>query len=282
VLVVEDNILNRDVAVALLTEAGLMVETSEDGRAAVKKVAAAPIGYFDAVLMDIQMPVMDGHEATRRIRDWEFKVQHESSGVSTDRPPKTDHRIPIIALTAHALKGEKDKYLAAGMDDYIPKPIDEHHLRRVLLKWMSPQKERDDTVKQLQDSRPSHALAVLDVQGALKRLGGREHIYLKVVQKFMPEFGKAPEAMTDYLAAGDVESAKRTAHSLKGAAAGIGAMALSKAADKAEKAVAGNSADWREALALMKHELDNVHAEINAYLDRKSSSAQSIVAPTVK
>jgi HPt (histidine-containing phosphotransfer) domain-containing protein len=137
-------------------------------------------------------------------------------------------------------------------------------------------------VKQLQDSRPSHDLAVLDVQGALKRLGGREYIYFKVVQKFMPEFGKAPEAMTDFLAAGDDESAKRTAHSLKGAAAGIGAMALSQAADKAEKAIAGKSADWREALALLKQELENVHAEINTYLDQKSSSAQSIAAPTVK
>jgi CheY-like chemotaxis protein/two-component sensor histidine kinase len=282
VLAVEDSRLNRDVAVALLTEAGLVVETAEDGRVAVKKVTAAPMGYFDAVLMDIQMPVMDGYEATRRIRAWEFKVKHESSDASINRPPINDHQIPIIALTAHALKGEKDKCLAAGMDDYIPKPIDEHHLRRVLLKWISPQKEREDTVKQLQDSRPSHDLAVLDVQGALKRLGGREYIYLKVVQKFMPEFTKAPEAMTDSLAAGDDESAKRTAHSLKGAAAGIGAMALSQAADKAEKAIAGKSADWREALALLKQELENVHAEINAYLDQKSSSTQSIAAPTVK
>jgi HPt (histidine-containing phosphotransfer) domain-containing protein len=188
--------------------------------------------------------------------------------------------MPIIALTAHALKGEEDKCLAAGMDDYIPKPIDEHHLRRVLLKWMSPQKEREDTVNQLQDSRLSHDLAALDVQGALKRLGGREYIYLKVVQKFMPEFGNASEVISGYLATGDVASAKRTAHSLKGASASIGAMALSQAASEAEKAISGKAADWQEALALMKHELENVDAEISAYLGKKLSSTQSIAAPT--
>lgn len=127
-------------------------------------------------------------------------------------------------------------------------------------------------MERLQDRRPSDDLVVLDVDGALKRLGGREYIYHKVVQKFMPEFGKAPEAMIDYLAAGDVESAKRTAHSLKGAAAGIGAMALSQAADKAEKAIAGKESDWPEAIALLKNELENVHADIGAYLDKKSNS----------
>jgi polar amino acid transport system substrate-binding protein len=282
VLVVEDSTLNRDVVVALLAEAGPVVETAEDGRAAVKKVTDAPMGYFDAILMDIQMPVMDGYEATRYIRAWEFKVQNESSDFLTNRPSITDRRIPIIALTAHALKGEKEKCLAAGMDDYIAKPVDEHHLRRVLHKWISLKKEREDTVKRLQDKGPSHDLAVLDVQGALKRLGGREHIYLKVVQKFVPEFGNAPEAIANYLAAGDMASAERTAHSLKGAAAGIGAMALSQAAAKAEKTMAGKEADRQAALALVKNELKNVHTEISAYLDSKASTTQSITAPSEK
>ncbi len=292
VLVVEDSVLNRDVAVALLTEAGPVVETAEDGRAAVEKVTAAPTGYFDAVLMDIQMPVMDGYEATRRIRAWESKGQRSKSmdllaqqPSSIYRQPSTrSERVPIIALTAHALKGEKEKCLAAGMDDYIAKPIDEHHLRRVLGKWILEKKkrEREDTVERLQDSRQSHDLAVLDVQGALKRLGGREHIYLKVVEKFMPEFGKAPEEITNYLAAGDMASAQRTAHSLKGAAAAIGAMALSQAAAKAEKTMAGKEAEWQGALARMRNELENVHTEISAYLGKESRTAQSITAPAEK
>lgn len=279
VLVVEDSTLNREVVVALLAEVGPVVEIAEDGRAALKKVTDAPIGYFDAILMDIQMPVMDGYEATRGIRAWEHK---RSLNLLTQLPSARSERVPIIALTAHALKGEKEKCLAAGMDDYIAKPIDEHHLKRVLLKWILHQKEREDTVKSIQGSGLSNDLAILDVWGALKRLGGRENIYLRVVQKFIPEFGKSPEAIVDDLAAGDIESAKRTAHSLKGAAAGIGAIALSQAADKAEKAIAGKEADWQEALTSVKNELENVHIQISAYLDRKSSSAQSMAAPTVK
>ncbi len=290
VLVVEDSTLNRDVVVALLAEAGPVVETAEDGRSAVQKVTDAPRGYFDAILMDIQMPVMDGYEATRRIRAWEFKVRGSmfdvgkavDSSDSGHQPSARPGRIPVIAVTAHALKGEKERCLAAGMDDYISKPIDEHQLRQVLLQWVSPQKKRKDTVKKRQVSEPSHDLAVLDVPGALKRLGGREHIYLKVVKHFMPEFGKSPEAITNYLAAGDIVSAQRTAHSLKGSAASIGAMALSQVAAEAEKAITGNEADRKQALALLESELENVHFEISAYLDKESSSTQTMAAPPGK
>jgi CheY-like chemotaxis protein len=141
VLVVEDNELNRDVAVALLEETGLTVEVAENGGVAVQKVTDAPKGYYNAVFMDIQMPIMDGYEATRRIRAWESKVQDESTD---NRQPTTDHRlpiaghrIPIIALTAHALKGEKEKCLAADMDDYLAKPLDEHDLYRVMCRWIA-------------------------------------------------------------------------------------------------------------------------------------------------
>jgi signal transduction histidine kinase/DNA-binding response OmpR family regulator/HPt (histidine-containing phosphotransfer) domain-containing protein len=288
VLVVEDSPLNRDVAVALLEEEGPVVETAEDGRVAVKKVTSAPVGYFDAVLMDIQMPLMDGYEATRLIRAWEFEVQRAAFKADESTPasvqPETRNRetgtkLPIIALTAHALKGEKEKCLAAGMDDYITKPIDEHHLRRVLFKWIAPQKEREDSMQELRDSGPSDNPDALDVQGALKRLGGRKHIYLKVIGKFMPEFGKAPEVITDYLAVGDRVSAERAAHSLKGAAAAIGAMALSQAAAKTEKTIAAKAPDWQAALGLVKKELETVGSEISAYLDKEAGTIQSVSPP---
>ncbi len=140
VLVVEDNELNRDVTVALLEEAGLVVETAINGKIAVDKVAGASSGRYDAILMDIQMPVMDGLEATEKIRG--FEKQHaaisQQPGAGNQEPgtgnqePST--RIPIIALTAHAMKGEMEKCLAAGMDDYIAKPVDEKDLHRILLR----------------------------------------------------------------------------------------------------------------------------------------------------
>jgi signal transduction histidine kinase/DNA-binding response OmpR family regulator len=282
VLVVEDSSLNSDVVVALLSGAGTVAETAENGQLAVTKVTAAPRGYFDAVLMDIQMPVMDGYEATRRIRTWESEVQRstfkgDESNPAYEQQKTKNHepgyKLPIIALTAHALKGEKEKCLAAGMDDYITKPIDEQHLRRVLHRWISPQKEREDSETRRQEIKPSDDLVLLDVEGALRRLGGRKHLYIKVVQKFMPEFGKAPEAIAHYLADGDIASAQRIAHNIKGAAAGVGAMALSHAAAKTEKTIAGKASDWEDALGLIKNELEIVRTQISAYLDKESSSA---------
>jgi signal transduction histidine kinase/CheY-like chemotaxis protein len=131
VLVAEDSQLNRVVAVGLLQVAGLVAETAENGRMAVDKVTGSEMGYYDAVLMDIQMPVMDGYEATRQIREWECQRPANAN-------PEQKGKIPIIALTAHVLKGEKEKCLAADMDDYLPKPIDEQVLHRVLLKWIAP------------------------------------------------------------------------------------------------------------------------------------------------
>ncbi len=138
VLVVEDSELNRDVAVALLAETAMIVDTAENGKAAVDKVTTLPKGFYDAVLMDIQMPEMDGYEATRRIREWESQ-QPETKPTKIPAPltGKPKAKIPIIALTAHALKGEKEKCLAADMDDYLSKPLDERDLHQVLLKWIA-------------------------------------------------------------------------------------------------------------------------------------------------
>ena len=134
VLVVEDNELNLVVAVALLEEAGLTVETAENGQIAVDKLTRSDPGYYKVVLMDIQMPVMDGYKATRYIRAWEAQSNSAGQQAEISHP-----RIPIIALTAHALKDEKEKCLDADMDDYLAKPIDELDLHRVLLRWIAPQ-----------------------------------------------------------------------------------------------------------------------------------------------
>lgn len=129
VLVVEDILLNRELVVALLERIGLQVETAENGDYAVSKILSSPQGYYDAVLMDLQMPVMDGYEATRLIREAE-----EENAVGSDN---LHPRLPIIALTAHAFTSEREKCRDAGMVDYITKPVDENNLYGVLIKWVT-------------------------------------------------------------------------------------------------------------------------------------------------
>lgn len=109
----------------MLEEVDLIVETAINGEVACNMVMESDPGYYDAVFMDIQMPIMNGYEATRRIRAWEATLRD------------TDTRMPVIALTAHALKGEKEKCIAADMDDYLSKPIDESELHRLLKKWIT-------------------------------------------------------------------------------------------------------------------------------------------------
>jgi CheY-like chemotaxis protein/HPt (histidine-containing phosphotransfer) domain-containing protein len=258
VLVVEDSELNRDVAVALLEQAGLIVETAEDGRIAVDIVKESPRDHYNAVLMDIQMPVMDGYEATRHIREWEADSQ------------VTGHRIPIIALTAHALTGEKEKCFAAGMDDYIAKPIDEKQLERVLLKRIASKQGEVDTSNRLQAGGTSDDHTALDVQGALKRIGGRSQIYVQVLKKFAPEFGKAHEVIRRYLAAHDKEAASRMAHSVKGAAAAIGAVRLSPVAAKLETAIKNEGPDIDVLLSDFNSELEQALKAVDRFLKTES------------
>jgi CheY-like chemotaxis protein len=115
----EDNSVNRMVALGILKKLGLRADAVANGAEAVKALETLP---YDLVLMDVQMPEMDGLEATRHIRD-------PRSAVST-------HRIPIIAMTAHTMKGDREKCLEAGMDDYVPKPVIPRVLAEVLEKWL--------------------------------------------------------------------------------------------------------------------------------------------------
>ena len=255
VLVVEDSELNRVVATALLTEAGATVEIAENGRTAVEKVTESPPGYYKAVLMDIQMPVMDGYVATRRIREWEH-LQARAG-------------IPIIALTAHALKGEKEKCLSAGMNDYLAKPIDVQELRRVMLSWLVPsQTQSENDLRALPEQEtPDNAPAVLDIEGALTRLAGHKQIYLKALKKFLPDYGKAYENLVRQLNSGDLDGANVAAHSVKGVAATIGAVGLSLAAMKLEHAIKDGDCDLEDLLADFRFKLEQTIAAIQGFLE---------------
>ena len=123
ILLVEDNELNREIATEVLTEVGLLVEEAEDGQIAVECVSNADPGYYDLVLMDIQMPVMDGYEATREIRKL---------------PDPERANVPIIAMTANAFEEDRKLALESGMNEHMAKPIDISVLMELLQKYMDP------------------------------------------------------------------------------------------------------------------------------------------------
>jgi two-component system sensor histidine kinase/response regulator len=266
VLVVEDSELNQDVVAALLGETGIGIETADNGQIALDMVKKSPKGYYDAVLMDIQMPVMDGYEATWRIREWELQVQNEGADLSVRSAPIGANRVPIIALTAHALKGEKEKCLAADMDDYLSKPLDEQELFRVLLKWIVPETEAAETANRPPSQSSAGDPGVLNVQVALKRLGGRRQLYKRVLGKYESESGKVHAAIAGHLADGDMKTASRMAHTVKSTAAAIGAENLSQAAGKLEAAIKDNSPEIDGLLSAFKIELEKTLQSIKRLL----------------
>jgi PAS domain S-box-containing protein len=212
VLIVEDNEINQQVARELLEGFGLIVQVAGNGREAVEAVLADQ-ATFDAVLMDLQMPEMDGYEATRRLRE-KFGPQE----------------LPIIAMTAHAFEAEYQKCLAADMNDRIPKPVDPDRLVATLARWIKPDPSRPASAPPTRPESGSAAPADLpaqvpgiDLESALRNLGGNRQLLLKLLHDFQQEFSDVVAKIRAALAGSDMELAQRTAHTLKGVAGNIAA-----------------------------------------------------------
>ncbi len=233
VLLVEDNELNREVALGLLEDAHLAIETAENGQVAVRMVAEHE---YDLVLMDMQMPVMDGLAATRAIR---LKPQFRS--------------LPIIAMTANVMESDREKCNEAGMNDHLAKPIDPEALFAALLRWIKPRTElaaqaspetATTTARSPETGGPPEVAALqiegVDTQSALRRTGGNLKRYEMLLRKFA-ESANVEEIRAAH-ASGDTATAARAAHSLKGAAANLGATAVASSAADVETAIkAGQS-----------------------------------------
>ncbi len=219
VLLVEDNELNQEVARELLQGAGLVVDVAADGQQAVDRVRA---GDYDLVLMDVQMPVMDGLEATRLIR------------ASDDRAG-----LPIIAMTANASDSDRSACLNAGMNDHVAKPIDPAMLFRTLKLWIQPRPGLGSAAAPGSEAAPAPgqplpALPGIDTADGLGRMMGRQDLYLRMLRKFAASNRTVAEQTRAALARGDADSARRLVHTLKGLAGNIGAGALQEAARQLE------------------------------------------------
>jgi signal transduction histidine kinase/CheY-like chemotaxis protein len=218
-LLVEDNEVNQQVATELLEQAKMVVTLAENGQQAVEMVNAQS---FDAVLMDIQMPVMDGYTAARTIRK-----------------NKALDSLPVIAMTANAMEGDKRKCLAAGMNDHIGKPINPKEMYGALAKWIKPGKrEVPEHLKNRSDTDNTvevPAIAGIDTQEGLQRIGGNASAYIKVLKKFVNNQADSIEQLNTALSNDQRLDAQRLAHTIKGVSGNLGAVQLCQLAGELEE-----------------------------------------------
>ncbi len=239
VLLVEDNIINQQVAMELLTNAGLAVTLARNGREAVDKSRSDD---FQLILMDIQMPEMDGLEATRAIR------ARESQG---EPPASPKRRVSIIAMTANAMDEDRKQSLAAGMDDHISKPIDPGEVFERLLEWIPHNKPPIPAAFQnTKGERPPNSalppgvrekLTDIHLESGLTRVAGNQKLYLYLLRDFMERYTGFSNRFQHALATQDPHTALLLVHSLKGAAGTLGATGVQLAAKELEVAVKGQS-----------------------------------------
>ena len=252
VLVVEDNVVNQKVALYMLEDLGCSVEVASNGREALEAISKTP---FDLVLMDCQMPEMNGYEATQIIREKEIQqIKHRSE------PGLSIRRTPIIALTAYAMQGDHEQCLADGMDDYLSKPFNRDRLFAVLKRWLPSKSTTDipvhtiwedqteqDQSKACRLSDGGNGGSNLHGEGFLDRLSHLDHLNYEtlaslrlrvregqpsllqqVIQLYMEDSPKLIETIRHSITLGDAAAMQRAAHSLKSTSGNLGAMMLAE------------------------------------------------------
>ncbi|MGU3576240.1 response regulator [Brucellaceae bacterium C25G] len=226
ILLVEDNAINQEIAAELLKDAGLQVDTADNGQIAVDMVKAQP-DHYQAILMDVQMPVMDGIEATKTIRQT----------ISSER-------LPIIALTAHAYEEERNKCFNAGMNDHVSKPIDPQLLVQTLDKWLESDIAQTIATTPVGPPEPKteetlpDELSPFDIKTALVRVNGKRSLLRKLIINFADSFEHIVPDLRDKQQANNMDGARRQAHTLKGVAASLELADVSHCAHQLELAYA--------------------------------------------
>ena len=255
ILLAEDNITNQMVVVGILKKLGLRADAVANGAEAVKALETLP---YDLVLMDVQMPEMGGLEATREIRNPQSAVRN--------------HGIPIIAMTAHAMQGDRERCLEAGMNDYVTKPLDPRALVAALEKWLP--RETEATKEHLpgkpEETAPVSAqepgAPVFDEAGMMSRLMYDADLARTVIKAFLEDIPMQIEALRGYLETGDATSAERQAHTIKGASENLGGEALRVVAFEMEKAAkAGNLEYVKSLLPQLENQFTRLKGSMNGF-----------------
>jgi len=298
ILLVEDNFINQQVAEEILKGADVILGIVSNGKDAIEAVRNKS---FSAVLMDIQMPGMDGYEATKRIREIEEqkrdKGAEEQRGRGLEDNPlplypsnPSPNPLPIIAMTAHAMKGDREKCIEAGMNDYVAKPIDTAQLYITLAKWIKPEvrgqgaggRSQESEVRSqgsgvrsqnlISNSRQPTANTAkslpeyfpgIDIKSCLKEFGGNIKLFRKLLKDFISHYGNSANQIRDALNKGDKEAGIRLTHTLKGVSGIFEAKKLYSAAVNLETGLIKEK-DEPEAISLL---LDNFEAALNEVLE---------------
>jgi PAS domain S-box-containing protein len=246
VLLVEDNEINQQIALELLEAAGVRVHVAGNGRLAVETLQAVGPDYYGLVFMDVQMPEMDGHEATRRIRaDARFA------------------KLPIVAMTAHAMVEERERCLACGMNDHLTKPIDPEELYRAIGRWC-PQHIEGEAPEPAQTMAASDELVIdgIDVHDGLSRMLGNRSFYMKMLGRFRDDQRNVVTKIRTALQEDDGRLlAERTAHTLKGVAGQLGIKSIRHLADDLTEKI--RRGDGAQALAPL---LEQIERDMQALL----------------
>ncbi|NOX26095.1 MAG: response regulator [Deltaproteobacteria bacterium] len=268
ILLAEDNEINQQVAQEILEQAAFVVEIANNGREAVEMAAA---NQYDVILMDIQMPEMNGFEATEKIR-----------GLAAEKKD-----IPIIAMTAHAMAGDREKSLAGGMNDHVTKPIDPNELFAALVKWVKPG-ERDVPAKLSNKIGADCAslpllpqLPGIDIKNGLGRVGGNEGLYRSILVKFYHEYQNTTNQIKNALTLKDMELGARLVHTVKGVAGNLGANGLQAAAAEVEAAVKnGAMENIAELLAAFEEKLQLVVTGLRDFVAAEAAAHKTAGAKT--
>ena len=231
VLLVEDNPVNQQLAMEILTGWGVEVDIGEHGQEALDRLAAHPPDHYDLILLDLQMPVLDGYETARRLRT---------------QPAFA--KLPILAMSAHTLSGEDERCLAAGMNGHIGKPFEPAQLFDQLSRLAGrlpalPAQAAPPEAVPLRFVERLRAIPGLDVDVGLRRSAGRPALYRRVLERFVGEFGDVADRLQGLIAAGSEAELTRLVHTLKGIAGTIGAADLEAAARRLESDLAGQTRD---------------------------------------
>jgi PAS domain S-box-containing protein len=241
ILLAEDNIVNQKVALGILKKLGLRADAVANGAEVLAALESIP---YDLILMDMQMPVMNGLEATKIIRNYESEITNMAKTGDPLSPfaiRNSSLPIPIIAMTANALQGDREKCLEAGMNDYVSKPVSPQVLAVRLEKWLPKDKIEDERLKE--DQGPAKTQeeetvepSVWNKQRLLDLLMGDEDMTAIILNAFLVDIPLQIQSLKTFLKAGDVRGAERQAHTIKGASANVGAERLQAVAFEMEKA----------------------------------------------